>query len=304
MKYLIMKPYLLPIFALLIVGCGNSHARKIDSIIHDNNVVDSLRAFSFDTTQYNSSARIDKELTFLFKTWYNHPKYWDDYWLEELVDNRLRHHLNNPLTFMEDMPILDSVIRINSTADGKYKFYSYEIAGDGTAGAYRTYYQYRDAIGNIHIKEWQENIREGALIENIWQFNHAGQDYYVIKSFYKGQTCSWCYYMEIVTIDYGEIIYHTEFYPNGTFEPHNATYLIYNENGEIVDECRKQAYDIMVCCTNACNMNIDYSFDPETLTVHVKSDADTAESRTGAIKEYSWKLVLPPNNIHIKRNNR
>jgi hypothetical protein len=51
-------------------------------------------------------------------------------------------------------------------------------------------------------------------------------------------------------------------------------------------------------------MNIDYSFDPETLTVHVKSDADTAESRTGAIKEYSWKLVLPPNNIHIKRNNR
>lgn len=205
---------------------------------------------------------------------------------------------------MEDMPILDSVIRINSTADGKYKFYSYEIAGDGTAGAYRTYYQYRDAIGKIHIKEWQENIREGALIENIWQFNHAGQDYYVIKSFYKGQTCSWCYYMEIVTIDYGEIIYHTEFYPNGTFEPHNATYLIYNENGEIVDECRKQAYDIMVCCTNACNMNIDYSFDPETLTVHVKSDADTAESRTGAIKEYSWKLVLPPNNIHTKRNNR
>ena len=24
-------------------------------------------------TQYNSSARIDKELTFLFKAWYNHP---------------------------------------------------------------------------------------------------------------------------------------------------------------------------------------------------------------------------------------
>lgn len=88
-----MKLYLLPIFALLIVGCGNSHARKIDSIIHDNNVVDSLRAFKFDTTQYNSSARIDKELTFLFKTWYNHPKYWDDYRLEELVDNLSLIHI-------------------------------------------------------------------------------------------------------------------------------------------------------------------------------------------------------------------
>ena len=195
MKYLIMKPYLLPIFALLIVGCGNSHARKIDSIIHDNNVVDSLRAFSFDTTQYNSSARIDKELTFLFKTWYNHPKYWDDYWLEELVDNRLRHHLNNPLTFMEDMPILDSVIRINSTADGKYKFYSYDRRESGTIGYYTTYIQYKDSDENISYKEWQANLRSdySSLICNVWQFKYAGKDYYVIKTFKQGMNCSWGY---------------------------------------------------------------------------------------------------------------
>jgi len=27
MKYLLLKPYLLPIFALLIVGCGNRHIK-------------------------------------------------------------------------------------------------------------------------------------------------------------------------------------------------------------------------------------------------------------------------------------
>ena len=57
----------------------------------------------------------------------------------------------------------------------------------------------------------------------------------------------------------------------------------------------------MICYTDNRNANIDYSFDPKTLTVHVKDDADTTDSITGAIKEYSLKLVLPPNNIRKKK---
>ena len=319
-----MKNCILIFVAILLGGCGRQQTKIIqqtqDSIylaqyIHPVTIVcmndslrqivrDSIHAFRFDTMHYHTIADIDNELAFLFKVWYNDPKCWgwdDDYWMEELINTRLRYHLNNSITFTEGMPMLDSLINIIVTPDRKYKFFSYEVAGYGTAGAYTTYYQYQDATGKIHIKEWQENIRDGRLIEDIWQFNHVGQDYYVIKSFYKGQACSWYYYMEIITIEDGEVVYHTEFYPKGTFESHNVKYLIYDENGKAIDECWKPAYDIMICYTDNRNANIDYSFDPKTLTVHVKDDADTTDSITGAIKEYSLKLVLPPNNIRKKK---
>lgn len=265
-------------------------------------VRDSIRSFGFDTIQYHSIEDIDKELAILFEN----RQYisWNDDWVQDLADNRLRYHLDNPLTFTEDMPIMDSLINIIVTPDKKYKFYSYWLGDGGTRSDHKTFFQYWDKTGKVGCQSWQGDLRLDCTrgILDIWQFNHAGQDYYVIKSYKRGQACSWYYYMEIVTIEDGEIVYHTGFYPNGIFEPHNAKHLLYDGNGIAIDECWKPAYDIMICFTDNCNTNIDYSFAPETLTIHVKDDADTTDSRTRAIKERSWKLVLP-HTPYTKSNN-
>ena len=335
-----MKNYIIPICALLMVGCGNRQVKQstektITTVVNDTNAkplaiatskIDSpdsiflflrqyippevikylsngdrknainyIQSYHFDTVPYKSIKKIDEELSRLFK---ERRDTWDESiyaWLQPLADNRLQYHLNNPLTFSNRMPSLDSLIDIIYTPDGKYKFYSYEINSFGTMSHHKTYLQYRNNVGKITYKPWPKNLRVETArnIKRVWQFNYAGNNYYVIKSYRKGYSSGWYFCMEIVTIKNGETTFHTEFYPKGKYEvPENDICEILDEYGDVIGVYEAPAYEIVVCITENRN-DIDYSFDPKTLTVYATTDDETNPEKT---KHESWKLILPPLN--------
>jgi hypothetical protein len=67
-------------------------------------------------------------------------------------------------------------------------------------------------------------------------------------------------------------------------------YYIYDAKGDFIDQAERECWYIRVCGTQNCNTNVNFDFDPKTLTVSVKDDADWTESRTGAVVEREWKL--------------
>ena len=254
-----------------------------------------IEAYHFEEMEYHSVKDIDKELSLLFKEC---PVYdYTESWKQELADKRLEYHLKNKWTFTQPMPLLDKEIHPFKTDDGKYKIYSYPIDLFGTMGSYKSYIQYIDAQGEADFISWENDTQDrGRYLQDIWQFTHKGIHYYALKSFKRWQACSWEYYLDIVTIKNGKITYHPEFIPK-ELDPevgtHEHEYIIRDDKGNFVDEeWRKVSYAI-VCRTENCNTNIDYTFNPRTLTVFIKDDADTTDSRTKAINKRSVKLLRP-----------
>ena len=203
-------------------------------------------------------------------------------------------YLLNPQTLTQQSSLLDSVMEIHITPDDKYKFYSYDRRESGTIGYYTTYIQYKDSDENISYKEWLANLRSdySSLICNVWQFKYAGKDYYVIKTFKQGMNCSWGYGMEIVTLKEGVPTYHTQFYPKGIYTPHEYKYFTFDEDGNIIGDYYAPAYDVAVCSTDNCNHNINYTFDPKTLTVYVTDDASAPDNPIKQVRKHSWRLIL------------
>mgnify|MGYP007039648834 CR=1 FL=1 len=52
------------------------------------------------------------------------------------------------------------------------------------------------------------------------------------------------------------------------------------------------AYDVAVCSTDNCNHNINYTFDPKTLTVYVTDDASAPDNPIKQVRKHSWRLIL------------
>ena len=254
-----------------------------------------IEAYHFEEMEYHSVKDIDTELSTLFKEC---PVYdYTEDWKQELADKRLEYHLKNKWTFTQPMPLLDEKIHPFTTDDGKYKIYSYPIDLFGSMGFYKTYIQYLDAQGEADFISWENNMQnKGRYLQDIWQFTHKGTVYYVLKSFKRLQSCSWEYYLDIVTIKNGKITYHPEFIPK-TLDPDVGTYeqkyIISDDKGNFVDEEWQKVSYAIVCRTENCNTNIDYTFNPRTMTVSIKDDADTTDSQTEAIKKRSVKLLRP-----------
>lgn len=264
-----------------------------DSMIDDSILqqeVDYIQSFHFDTMKYNSISAIEKELYRLLES----CSAWMYPWRQDLVDDRFRYHLNNPLTFTEDMPILDSAMHIIFTPDRKYKFYSYNVYLGGTMDDGRNFFQYRDTSGRVVYKSWPEGSHNWSedppkLIRNIWQFNYRDKNYYVIKSWAKGSSCMWWYLMEIVTIDNGDITYYsTRDIPNSVLEDR---LLVCDTKDD--SQTKEESAEILVCETVKCNDNIDYDFDPRTLTVYAVTDEWNAKRKEWVTTKRSWRLVLP-----------
>lgn len=254
-----------------------------------------IEASQFDSMKYNSVKDIDTELSSLFKEC--PVQDYSESWKQELADKRLEFHLRNKWTFAQSMPLFDKEICPFKTDDGKYKIYSYPIDLFGTRESYKSYIQYIDAQGEANYIAWENDAQNGGrCLLDVWQFTHEGTSYYALKSFKRLQSCTWEYYLDIATIEDGKITYHPEFIPqelDAEVGPHEQEYLIFDEYGSAIDEeWRKVSYAI-VCRTENCNTNIDYTFNPRTMTVYIKDDADTTDSRTGAIKKRSVKLLRP-----------
>lgn len=229
--------------------------------------LDKLNGYNFGNSPYSSIAKIDNELHRLYNEIENSEQYHDGYALKTFT-TRLAFHLSNPLTFNNNLPKTNTRVKILRTPDKKYRFYSFNKGETGTTAWYSTYVQYVNGRGDLVSQQWDEESDDGknsiGLLAKIWQFKHKNIDYYVAQKYMRA-SMEQQYLIEIFTISNGKPIYYTEFYPEGISQE--------------------------VCQTMNREHEIDYNFNPETLTVSYTTYEDDYESEGKKING-SWKFNL------------
>jgi hypothetical protein len=173
------------------------------------------------------------------------------------------------------------------------KIYSYFVDGGGTMSEGRNFLQMLTRNDDICVVPLWNNMRYPRTIVDAWEVEIGGDDYIAIKSYWRGSSGSWCYYLDVIC-PMTVIYYNTQFFPEGVG---SVTLMeecsVYDRRGEYVDWGYMKSGHICVCGTENCNTNVDFDFDPETLTVKVRDDGDSLENRTGAVIEREWQLVVP-----------
>lgn len=268
-----MKTYILLIFTLLIIGCGNQSQSRCDSAIvvpidsFSREIVDRAlwRELSHDDDEYFpyiDSARLDWSQVVnhylstkhpnskqLILTWGKNqrfditqtPRLNDIHYIDTLLslcyyctfgqlsspfERELEKYISLPITFNQTLPLLehnpknsevDSLlkkatdgIRIFHTPDKKYKIYCFEDRFGSSGRFFSVYLQYvkNGGVKWNQIADWSQGIYSHAEIDKIYTFSHNEQTYYVLISYWYNQA-----YFEIVAIQNGDFIPHSEFYP-------------------------------------------------------------------------------------------
>lgn len=297
-----MKHLTLIFTMLLAVACGaQTHKEKQNNTQEQPDTLQAKEPSSSEL--YLSIEEIDEELATMLRA--ERDLAWRDYEnnvsnyevkdsLQRTFERRMEYHLCNPLTFTEPMPQLEKVVDVITTPSGKAKFYNYWMDGGGTMSCDRNFIQYLDAEGNVHCIPYLNDLRYPRGVCNVWEFVLNDTLYYAIKTYHRGASGIWDYYLEIITIDNGSVQSCEQFFneTNGRIWDSEECY-IYDDNGNFVDAVEMECWYITVCGTQNCNTNVDFDFDPKTLTVKVKDDADWTESRTGAVVESVWRLQIP-----------
>ena len=211
--------------------------------------------------------------------------------LQREFEREMGYYLQDPITFTESLPQLSKMIFVLEMPSRQAKFYSYWVDGGGTMSDDKNFIQYVGDDGNVYCKPFLNDLRYPRGICNVWEFKHDGEIYYALQTYHRGMSCCWDYYLEIISIDNGEIKYHTEFFSKDHGYIYDSEeYYIYDDKGEIVGQAERPTYYIVVCGTQTTNCNVGFDFDPTTLTVKVKDDGDWTGSRTGAVIESEWRL--------------
>ena len=101
-------------------------------------------------------------------------------------------------------------IRIFHTPDKKYKIYCFEDRFGSSGRFFSVYLQYvkNGGVKWNQIADWGQGIYSNAEIDKIYTFSHNEQTYYVLIRYWYNVA-----YFEIVTIENGNFIPHSEFYP-------------------------------------------------------------------------------------------
>lgn len=246
-----------------------------------------VRKMSLRMTPYNTLSEIKKEFNKIFDNWRSTHAWYQHDILEEILRSRMQFHLSNPLTYRYWQPHNNhSPLTVAASPDGKFKFYTTWNISDGTMGGWITFYQYIDSKGKLVCKEWQGDRRSDCQSNptKVWQFTYHDSTFYVLKSFWRNCSCEWGYSMEIATFDNGVPTYHIHFFPD--MKEYNEIKKLSYVNGawEESDRVREGG---SYCVSYTCRfLDVDYDFNPKTLTVIATTQADTGD----AVITKRWKL--------------
>lgn len=256
-----------------------------------NSVANQVRKMNLRMTPYNSLSEIKREFNQISDNWFS--TYYD-YYLQNLWENilrtRMQFHFSNPITYRYWKPTNRcNPLEVAVSPDGKFKFYTSWDICSGTMGLWITFYQYIDSNGKLVCKEWQGDRRfdcQGNVV-GVWQFRYHDTTFYVLKSAWQGSSCEWGYKMEIATFDNGEPTYHIHFFPD--MKEYNEIKKWSYVNGEW-EESDWVKEDGSYCVSYTCrSLDVDYDFNPKTLTVTATTQADTGN----AVITKIWKLKTP-----------
>ena len=245
-------------------------------------VANVVRTLDLQMEPYNDLSKIKKELSDIKDLWrgFTGDYHLLDFW-EQIMWNRIEFHLSNPLTFQKWEPSSKDPLKVSASPDGNYKFYTTWNISQQTQGLWLTYFQYLDTNGLLKCKIWQDDRRfdsQGNVID-VWQFTLHDTTFYVLKSIWRGSSCEWGCNMEIVTFENGVPTYHIRVCPN---------MKEFTEICRLEDE--KWVKEGGQCCISYTyrGLDIDYTFNPKTLTVTAKTQDDTKN----ALKVEKWKLKV------------
>ena len=271
---------------LMLCACGGDHKEKTYSREENVEYLCALAHASPDDLKYLSDGRIDtiadefRKLNMKMSTYTSMKAIWEELdavWQLsddnipfndvhlEVALSRTEFHLNNPITWREYKSTEDyNPLKVFTTPDEKYKFYTtYDICR-GSAGDFMTYYQFEED-GKMMCKLFEgrnDDYWQHSNVRDVWQFDYHDSTFYVLKGIYQEAGCVWRYSLDIVSFERnGALKYHDRFIPND----------------------RKDVYDI--AWTYSC-LPVGYVFDPETLTVTARTqEGDSLVTKT-------WKLKL------------
>ena len=260
---------------------NSTDSAKVDSIAK------LVRKMNLRMTPYNTLSEIKKEFNKIFDNWYSTYDFCQRDMLENILRSRMQFHLSNPVTYRYWQSSNDyNPLKVAASPDGKLKFYTTWNISDGTMRGWITFYQYIDSNGKLVCKEWQGDRRFDCQSNptKVWQFTYHDSTFYVLKSFWRACSCEWGYSMEIATFDNGEPTYHIHFFPN--MKEYNEIKKLSYVNGEW-EESDWVREGGSYCVSYTCRfLDVNYNFDPKTLTVTATTQADTGE----VVKTERWKL--------------
>lgn len=264
--------YITLIFAIIIVvACGTQSTKN-------NRGID-------ETLQIE---QIDNELSNKILTIKEHNSTYDIYSVVKDFAKILEHYLRYPQTYENDMPLLKKQMYIEKFPLSGNKLYSFWWYYGGTMGySHNTYIQYRSKNGDIEFIPFLNDLRYPSSFD-FYEFCYDNTIYYLVKQYSQGSSSIYSYYVAIISIKDGVITYHPEFFPaEFDFKPGIEEYFIYDDNGEIIDNTERPCYFAYVCGTQNANNNVDFTFDPNTLTLTVLDETDCS---TGATTKSELKL--------------
>ena len=301
-SYIAMKPLVFTFAMLLVVSCGGVAQKQNNA----KELSDTLQAKELSSSEpYHSIEEIDAELATMLSEergleWYNYENDISNCELKDSLqrafEKRMEYHLCNPLTFTESLPELEEMVSVITVPSGRCKFYNYSLDSGGPMSDNKNFIQYRVANGNVRCFPYMNDLTicNGPRgICDVWEFELENKFYYAIKTYRRQAWYAWTYYLDIITIEDDKIVTCTDFFNNEHGDIIDTDeFFVYDENGKFLDEVWFPTYYIAVCGTQTGNNNVDFDFDPKTLTVKVKDDADWTESRTGAVVEREWRLSI------------
>jgi hypothetical protein len=137
-------------------------------------------------TQENSRNRgIDQDIAELFQGLIDADPQLRSDSLAPLFKDQLITHLQNPLTFENDLDSLGTVINIESSPDKRIKFYSWDERNEGTWWSIQCVAQFRTEQGDVVVQEVStgEESRTGKYtdsgIDEIFEVKMDDTVYYV-----------------------------------------------------------------------------------------------------------------------------
>ena len=282
-----MKKVMILLGAAMLCACGGgglkektySHEENVEylcDLAHDSpghlkywlsdgqidTIADGFRKLNMKMSPYTSMQAIKHELDEVWHLCYDNVY---EGVLYGIALSRTEFHLHNPITWREYKSTEDyNPLKVFTTPDEKYKFYTtYDICR-GSAGDFMTYYQFEED-GKMMCKLFEgrnDDYWQHSNVRDVWQFDYHDSTFYVLKGIYQEAGCVWRYSLDIVSFERnGALKYHDRFIPND----------------------RKDVYDI--AWTYSC-LPVGYVFDPETLTVTARTqEGDSLVTKT-------WKLKI------------
>lgn len=113
--------------------------------------------------------------------------------IEQIIINELSL---DPDSFKYDFPLFKQIgyLHTQYSPDKKLKFYTFDVSGGGTMGEWSNYVQYYTGK-NIHLDEFQ-----AGFVLDIYPVTIQKKNVYLVKSYYKGDSCHGMYHLRAVEI--------------------------------------------------------------------------------------------------------